>query len=62
MKIVFENKNWRISVLNDETIAVTQKENNKPRDTFVMDINDRIINQKGKITIVNKIQYLAEDR
>ena len=62
MRTVFENKYWRISVLSDETIAITQKEDNQSYDTFVMDVNDRIINQKGKITIINKIQYLAEDR
>ena len=61
MKIVFENKHWRICVLNDNTIAITQKEKNKPYDTFTMDVNDKILNQKCKITIINKIQYLAEN-
>ena len=61
MKTVFENKYWKICLFNDKTLTITQKDNNKPYDSFIMDINDKILNQKGKIIIINKIQYLAED-
>ncbi len=61
MKTLFENKYWKIALINDMTLVVTKKEDNAQCDSFIMDINDKILNQKGKIVIINKIQYLAEN-
>jgi hypothetical protein len=54
MQRIFENKYWTITKISDTNLLITRKENNEFKDSFFVNSEDYVFNEKGKVNIIDR--------
>lgn len=54
MQRIFESKYWTITKVSDTSLMITRKDNNEFKDSFFINSEDVIFNEKGKVNIIDR--------
>jgi len=54
MQRIFESNYWTITKVSDTTLLIVRKEHNEFKDSFFVNSDDVIYNEKGKVSIIDK--------